>query len=619
MFRKPLTPKAFGPSPDQRPWVRLGQVLRRNGAISAETLDRALIRQSEVNQPLGHILHAAGDISERTLASALAEQNGQISLDLGGHPCDPRLSEDMDPEALLRLGFLPWRRVGSRIICAAADPAAIPRLRDMLGQQADKLSFVITAQSALEREILRLHGDRLTRRARTRCAARYSCRSWATPGGRTALIGVLAGLLALILAAPGQALIALIVWIALMNTATTFLRGFALFDSFRPEKPLPPQAENVISLPMAGGLPVISLLVPLYHEAATLRQLIASLRHATYPKELLDVIVILESDDVSTPLALARLTLPPWVRVITAPPDPIRTKPRAMNLALSFARGEIVGIYDAEDRPEPDQLMKVAHHLAHAPPEVGCVQGYLDFYNARQNWLSRCFTIEYSIWFRVLLRGVQRLGIPLPLGGTTVFFRRPALEAVGGWDAHNVTEDADLGMRLARFGYRTEMVATTTHEEANCRVRPWIRQRARWLKGYAMTWITHMRRPAALWRDLGPAGFFGFQLLLLGGLTAYLATPLFWVLWLGYLGADLALFEMGSGVLWAAFFASMVIGQLVMLSVALRAIWSRQRWHLLRAIPILLLYWPLGAIAAYRAVTEIVTRPFHWEKTEHGL
>ena len=172
------------------------------------------------------------------------------------------------------------------------------------------------------------------------------------------------------------------------------------------------------------------------------------------------------------------------------PADALKTKPRAMNYALPFCRGDIVGVYDAEDRPDPGQIRAVVQHLQAAPPEVACVQGYLDFYNSADNWLSRCFTLEYAIWFRVVLLGVQRLGLPIPLGGTSVFFRRGVLEQIGAWDAHNVTEDADLGMRLARFGYRCEMIASTTWEEANCRVGPWIRQRSRWLKGYALTWAT---------------------------------------------------------------------------------------------------------------------------------
>jgi cellulose synthase/poly-beta-1,6-N-acetylglucosamine synthase-like glycosyltransferase len=290
-----------------------------------------------------------------------------------------------------------------------------------------------------------------------------------------------------------------------------------------------------------------------------------------------------------------------------------------MNYALRFCLGDIVGVYDAEDRPDTGQIRKVVQHLQDAPPEVACVQGYLDFYNTDTNWLSRCFTIEYAIWFRVLLLGVQRLGIPIPLGGTTVFFRRHVLEQIGAWDAHNVTEDADLGMRLARFGFRCEMIASTTMEEANCRALPWIKQRSRWLKGYAITWATHMRDPRALLRDLGLRGFLGFQVLFLGAITSYLSIPLFWVIWTGSIGFDLAFWKTFPSWLLTGFFASMLLGQAVMLTVAAIAARDSGRLWLLPWILTLPLYWPLGAIAAYRAIAELFYAPFYWHKTEHGV
>ena len=191
--------------------------------------------------------------------------------------------------------------------------------------------------------------------------------------------------------------------------------------------------------------------------------------------------------------ALERQALPGWVRVIPVPDAQLRTKPRALNYAMLFARGTVVGVYDAEDAPDPDQIHRVVACFHRGPPTLACVQGVLDFYNPRTNWLARCFTIEYASWFRVILPGMQRLGLAVPLGGTTLFFRRDILDRLGGWDAHNVTEDADLGIRLARHGYYTQLLDTVTQEEANCHVLPWIKQRSRWLKGYAVTWLVHMR------------------------------------------------------------------------------------------------------------------------------
>jgi glycosyltransferase XagB len=348
--------------------------------------------------------------------------------------------------------------------------------------------------------------------------------------------------------------------------------------------------------------------------------LITALAALDYPAALLDVKIVLEESDMATRIAIDPACLPANMDIVTVPRDQrLETKPRALNYALPFCRGSIVGVYDAEDRPDPGQIRAVVQALAEAPPEVACVQGYLDFYNPRQNWLARCFTIEYAMWFRVLLHGVQRLGIPIPLGGTTVFFRRRVLEEIGAWDAHNVTEDADLGMRLARFGYRCEMIASTTLEEANCHAGRWIRQRARWLKGYAITWATHMRRPRTLARELGWRGFAGFQVLFLGAITSYLSLPLFWAAAIAAYGLDLRFWDAFPPGLAAAFVASMVFGQMVMLSVAVLALRDAGRSRMIPWIALLPLYWPLGAIAAYRALGEVFTRPFHWHKTEHGL
>jgi cellulose synthase/poly-beta-1,6-N-acetylglucosamine synthase-like glycosyltransferase len=291
-----------------------------------------------------------------------------------------------------------------------------------------------------------------------------------------------------------------------------------------------------------------------------------------------------------------------------------------MNYALDFAHGEVVGILDAEDRPAPDQLTRVAAALRAAPPEVACVQCQLSYYNASENWITRCFQIEYSIWFEVLLTGFQRLGLPIPLGGTSVYFRRRALEALGGWDAHNVTEDADLGMRLARRGMRCAVLDSVTGEEANCRAGPWIRQRSRWLKGYLLTWLSHMRAPLRLWRELGLRGFLGLNVLFLGAAATYLAMPLFWVSVIGGLATgqsvwgpaipDWALWPLG---------VSLALGQAVMLGCAALATVRRGTPGLLVWVPVLPLYWTLGAAAAWKAVIEIAWAPYYWDKTRHGI
>ena len=140
-----------------------------------------------------------------------------------------------------------------------------------------------------------------------------------------------------------------------------------------------------------------------------------------------------------------------------------------------------------------------------------------------------------------------------------------------------------------------------------------------WLKGYAITWATHMRRPAALWRDLGWRAFFGFQVLFLGGLTSFLAMPLFWAILAGAAGFDLSFWRTLPEPLTWTFAGSMILGEGVMLTLAVIAACDSGRRWLVPWVPMLHLYWPLGALAAYRAVAEIFYAPFHWHKTEHGL
>lgn len=402
-------------------------------------------------------------------------------------------------------------------------------------------------------------------------------------------------------------------WILLVSAGTTIIRVFSL-TAAKKITPLP----SFLHYSSQHVLPKISLLVPLFYEDKILPTLIRNLCALDYPKERLEIKLLLEEVDLKTRAALNNIEIPPHFTVINIPKDWLQTKPKAMNFALPYLSGEIVGIYDAEDRPEPDQLRKVADHFHAAPANVACIQGRLDFFNSRENWIARCFTIDYAMWFRVMLKGVQRLRIPIPLGGTSIFFRRNILVEIGGWDAHNVTEDAELGMRLARFGYHCEMLDSTTWEEANSSPYRWIRQRSRWLKGYAMTWLSHMRNPVALWRDLGVRGFLGFQVIMLAGLTSHLAAPLFLLLWMSSIDVNILPVAQLPPVFWWVFISVMAAGEIALVAVALIATLSKQKRHLMPYIFTLVFYWPLGCAAAYKALFEVFFAPFYWDKTSHG-
>jgi cellulose synthase/poly-beta-1,6-N-acetylglucosamine synthase-like glycosyltransferase len=369
-------------------------------------------------------------------------------------------------------------------------------------------------------------------------------------------------------------------------------------------------------------LPPYSVLVPLFRETAVLGQLVGALARLRYPAEKLDIKLILEEEDVAMQAAVAQLLLPPCFDVIVVPAGRPQTKPRALNYALSFCRGELLTIYDAEDIPEPDQLTKAAARFAAAGPELACLQAELTFFNPNENWLARQFTAEYAMLFGRLLPVLADHRLPLPLGGTSNHFRTCALREVGAWDPFNVTEDADLGLRLARHGYETGTLDSVTYEEANTRLMNWMRQRARWLKGFLATWLVHMRDPARLMRELGPAGFWVTQAVTIGVFASALLHPLC-LLALLLLAAFHPLLpeEAGPGFIAMAGVNLLVFLAGYGLAIVLTRDALRRRGILgwrgtLATMPF---YWLLMSGAAWMALWQFIAAPFHWNKTEHGL
>jgi glycosyltransferase XagB len=476
--------------------------------------------------------------------------------------------------------------------------------------------LTVAPRSAITAAQVALYGPELAQRAEVQAPQATSCREWRAHSALRWTI-LLSAVLALLAVLTPVVVTAILFLLAILIFAGNMVLKLCSFAASR-------RAENVDlrrgspagALPLR--MPVVSLLVPLYREQDMAATLVSHLSRLAYPPECLDVLLIVEAEDTTTQAALAATPLAPGWRVLTAPPGHLRTKPRALNFALPFARGEIVGVYDAEDQPQPDQIEKVVSRFAECPAEVACLQGRLDYFNARHNLMSRLFAIEYATWFRVMLPGVQKLGLVVPLGGTTQFLRRDILTRLGGWDAHNVTEDAELGLRIARHGYRTEMLETTTFEEANAAVLPWLRQRARWQKGYLMTWAMTMRHPLRLWRDLGTLRCLALQVQMLGAVAGFLAAPLLWSLMIKPFGyahpLDALVGPTGYGILGTAFVASSVLS----VAVALQATRAAHLRHLRPAILLLEFYFLLATLSAWKAVLDMLLRPFTWDKTAHG-
>ncbi|WP_223737070.1 glycosyltransferase family 2 protein, partial [Streptomyces purpurogeneiscleroticus] len=369
-------------------------------------------------------------------------------------------------------------------------------------------------------------------------------------------------------------------------------------------------------------LPRYTVLVPLHQEHRILPDLVQYLSALNYPTDRLQILLLIENDDHLTRAALEKLTLGPQFQALMFTPSLPRTKPKACNIGLRHATGDLCVVYDAEDRPAPDQLRLAAAAFRRLPDHIVCVQAELQFWNPWTNWLTECFAAEYALRYSLVLHGLDRLRLPVPLGGTSNHFRTAALCDLGAWDPYNVTEDADLGMRLARRGMGTRMLTSVTYEEANSEMGNWIRQRSRWIKGHIQTWLVHNRNPLRTWRELGTRGFLALHFTLGLGPLVQLLNPALWLLTLYSLLADAhwgrALLP--SPVREMALTAIVVVN--LMLIGHFAAACAARRLH--RSIPTMLslpLNWVLMSLAAYKALGQLLrpSRRHFWELTRHGL
>lgn len=595
-----------------------GDLIRR-GVLSARDASMARFVGRHCDASMDRILMAEGLVDERTLLDAHARRFHSRDLTAESLAALSPLEVDIAPEILLKHVVLPVHDRDGAPAIVLGEPANADRVRALMPEHLRLVRILLAPRAVVQERISDLHWKYLAAQASARVNERESCRGWGrNPGRRMALVlggmGVLGGVTVIF---PSLVFGFLASWavLTLMLSALFKSAAFVTHMVYGERR----DAFDEMPLSEKAPLPKVSVLVPLFRETEIAHALVARLARLTYPKCLLDVVLVLEEEDDLTKATLAQVDLPPWCRVVVVPDGGPRTKPRAMNYALDFCEGDIIGIFDAEDAPDPDQITRVARQFQKSPPEVACLQGILDYYNPRQNWLARCFTIEYATWFRMILPGMARMGFAIPLGGTTLYFRREALEQLGGWDAHNVTEDADLGFRLARYGYRTEMVQTVTEEEANCRPWPWIKQRSRWLKGYMTTYLVHMRHPGILYRQLGGWKFLGFQLHFLTALSQVLLAPVLWSFWLVLLGLPHPLGAVWSPDMLVAVGASFLVIEVVNLTIYFVTVSERQHAHLLPWVPTMHVYGLFGVIAAYKAVYELVRKPFFWDKTTHGL
>lgn len=600
--------------------LRMGEILVAHGALSRSDLEAAL---AVLRARLGDFLLAHGLVDGRNIARACAAQQRLRHVNLIEEPPDTALFSPRDRQHYISYRFIPYARSAQIITLATTEPDKALRqfARKHYGCEielcvatARDLSGYLTSRGATS--AARCASLSLRRRYRHLVADRIMI----APQLR-GLFLLLAAMALVAFTYPADAWKILLVACNLFYLFTLAIK-LEFYRQGSAANREQGKHETTLKQALAtlhnDELPLYSILVPLYGESEqVMARLIASLNAIDYPKEKLDIKLICEADDVETLRALKSLHPPQTMEIIAVPPSLPRTKPKACNVALSYVRGEYTVIYDAEDAPAPDQLKRACIMFRDGSENLACLQASLGYYNRNENILTQLFSIEYSALFSLLLPGLERMRLPIPLGGTSNHLKTAALRAVGGWDAFNVTEDADLGIRLHYFGYKTCTLPSLTLEESPIALGAWMKQRTRWIKGYIQTWLVYMRDSGELKRRLGRFSYYGFQFFIGAPAITFLLAPIFWATFivslLGLLGEPLS---PPLQVMCAISFIGGALGNWLFA----RKVMQLEGWeYMRRAFMLYPLYWLLHSAAAGRALWQLITAPHYWDKTRHGV
>ena len=618
--------RAFGRADvDDGATKRFGELAVLLGKTDQETVAAALAYQEEHGGRLGQILVALNSITFWDLAEILARQFNLPRVSLmdaaSPSPSSPRLWQIMPKEFWYRHHIVPLDDDGDALTVAVEDPGTLG-LIPLAKVARRRVDVVVTGR----RDILTALEDRyaledlaVSRDWLAQTRPNDSAQRLLTSGQVVALVALLGALVA---AAVWHLVGTLAVLSSLLIVAYALVVGYRFWFV---NKSTGHVWEKVVSQEEMDALddrtlPRYTLLIPVRDEVSVLPTLTRALAELDYPKDRLDVKLLVEQDDADTVEAALQGRLPGYMEIVRVPVQDPRTKPKACNYGLQRARGEYLSIFDAEDIPEPDQLKKAVVLFRREKAEVACIQAKLSYFNRDQNLLTRWFTAEYAAWFDLYLPALHVARLPVPLGGSSNHFRTKVLREIGGWDPFNVTEDADLGIRLHRAGYRTAVMDSTTYEEANSEFVNWVRQRSRWVKGYLQTWLVHMRHPVALYRELGPGGFWGFQMTILGTPLMFLLNPIYWLLTTLWFATQWGLVGrlFPPGIYYIGMI-NLLGGNFIF--TYLNAIASARRgdWELVKYSLLSPLYWSMMSLASWKAMMQLVMRPSHWEKTAHGL
>lgn len=453
----------------------------------------------------------------------------------------------------------------------------------------------------------------------SRLPEHYSARSVL---GRRSLLRLslfVIAVVAVIIAVPSvtQVLVAIVI---VIYCASTIDRNYLLIKGLQMPSMVRITDDEALALP-DDNLPVYTVLLPVFDEPSIVENLVDGVGRLNYPTDKLEVLILVEEDDRATRDALVALPLKTF-RTIVVPHSMPQTKPKACNYGMFAAapQGEFLTIYDAEDIPDPLQLRKAVVAFRRAPGDVGCLQARLGYFNERQNLLTRWFTMEYDQWFGVVLPAIEAARSVVLLGGTSNHMRTEVWREVGGWDEYNVTEDADLGVRLARHGYRTQILDSLTLEEGNSDTINWIRQRSRWYKGYLQTMLVHLRDPRKLVDEIGLKATLRLVNMTGGIPITKVFNLALWLVMVAWIAGRPALvgtlFSPLPYFICLAMFLIAAPMSIYMNFVVIAKLGKPYLWWAAVLAP---LYWILQSLGAVKALYQLIFRPFFWEKTVHGL
>lgn len=606
--------------------MRLGEILLQEGIVDTATLERALAIQRKSGAQIGDVLIALGKINPLQLAKALSLQFNLPYRNAVDYPANP----DVLKEVVLGVGehflrtnaILPLGRKGNTLGVVTSRPNAKEPLEALAKAMNAELFLFVCSEREIQMALTNCFRDSYTEESTMGLFFRNPDESAMETFTTLQLVLLYALVTLFLFGMLFRGRETLLVLFFLINVFYVFSLGFKLLASVlgaRTEILEQVSDEEAAALD-PKTLPVYTILLPMYKEPEVVKHLIAGIMEMDYPLEKLDVKILLEEEDAVTYDAVRTLRPPANFEIVRVPYSVPKTKPKACNYGLLFARGEYLTIYDAEDVPEKDQLRKVVAAFRKGPENMICVQAALNYFNSDQNLLTRMFTLEYSYWFDYMLPGIEALGMPIPLGGTSNHFRTEMLRLLGGWDPFNVTEDADLGIRASAHRMWVSTINSTTFEEANSHTGNWIRQRSRWIKGYMQTYLVHMRNPLRLFRTIGFMPFMGVQLLIGGTFMTFLINPILWLLFIFWI-LFRPLWMESVFPLWILTLSTLnlIVGNAMGIYLNMLAVFRRRLFHLTFYSLVNPFYWVLHSIAAYKALWQLFTKPFYWEKTVHGL